>query len=302
MDNPCVLHEPVVLSYVYRLLQFSNNIVITGEVEAVEDGLTTIQILNVECDTTYELSIDAKTAVGVGPETVFTFSTERSPNPFSPGSSLMIRKVSSSTTVVSWRDSLSVCPSTDFVVEYRLLNLEQCQVQLLDTSTRISTRESEIMLNNLNGGSTYMVSVTGQTSSGVDAVLEETWTTPDSVPQLRPTDIGIVYYNPFDLVLEWSAPPCGTRGGVICYEYELVTVSDLTVIRGTTTVPRIQIIPPSGYVNYLFRVATKNSVGLVYSNNINVVPQIIDDDGLCPDRFCLNGGTSYSDNGECFCR
>ncbi|XP_072015053.1 uncharacterized protein [Amphiura filiformis] len=301
MANPCVLDEPVVLSYVYRLIRFSNkrqtDIVITGEVEAEEDGLTIIQILNLECDTTYELSIAAKTAVGVGPETIFTFLTEGSPNPFRPGSSLMIRPLSASTAIVSWQESLSICPSTDFVVEYRLLNLEQCEIQILDTSTRISTRESEITLNNLSGGSTYTVSVTGQTSSGVDAVLEETWTTPDSVPQWPPTDIGIVYYNPFDLVLEWSAPPCGTRGGVICYEYELVTVSDLTVFRGTTTVPRIQISPPSGYVNYLFRVATKNSVGFVYSNNINVVP-----DGLCPDRFCLNGGTCYSDNGESFCR
>ncbi len=61
---------------------FSQSITLSlssGEVPATVDVSTLIEILGLVCDATYEVSVAAKTAGGLGPEATFTFKTDGTP-------------------------------------------------------------------------------------------------------------------------------------------------------------------------------------------------------------------------------
>ena len=104
-------------------------------------------------------------------------------DPFRSGTSISINPISSSTAEISWEITESVCPSTYFIVEDKLLNLEQCEADQTNTKpSRFTTGDTEATLSDLDAGSTYTVSVSSQTSSGTDEVFtrQETWITPQS--------------------------------------------------------------------------------------------------------------------------
>ncbi|XP_072039619.1 uncharacterized protein [Amphiura filiformis] len=314
MAPPCMLDEATIISYVWTLYRISIKrqieIVSTGEVAAEEDGTTAIQIPYLSCASKYELSIAAKSAGGVGPETIVPFQTEDSPNPFLPGSSLGITSSNPSTSTVSWENTVPLCPPpTVYNVAYTLTNLEQCSVPISRSRIDLgSTSDTEIILQYLNGGSTYEVSVTALTATGMDVVLQETWITPESAPTAPPTNIHINEFSADELVIAWDAPPCGTRGGPITYTYELITVSDdskaIPLIHNTLdTTARIKPLP-AGYVRYIFKVATVNSAGMIFSDYINIFPAVTPTTKRtdpCPDGLCQNGGTCFPDDGSCRC-
>ncbi|KAJ8047620.1 Coagulation factor X [Holothuria leucospilota] len=168
---------------------------------------------------------------------------------------------------VTWRIGVDEdCPAESFVVEYKLLNREQCQDESeggLDGTIRTDT--APVLLNNLHPYSTYMVNVTVVNIYGRSTEKQTMVNTSEGAPTDPPTSISTEYHASQDaLVAMWKAPPCGHRNGRITgYTYMLLDVqTDRVIHSGSTQLTIVNLPNVDPLKKYKFLVAARTVTGM----------------------------------------
>ncbi|XP_022082598.1 uncharacterized protein LOC110974931 isoform X2 [Acanthaster planci] len=167
---------------------------------------------------------------------------------------------------LSWeRPTDPDCSPTNYIVEFRLDSLEQCEdVEEPDSLSRAgSTTLTQFTIGGLHPHSTYTVFVTSRNQHGMSIAWQQSVRTNKDVPSTEPTGLTSRYEDGTELHISWNPIPCGQRGGAITgYSYILLDVTTDQVTHSDHTSETSVVFPTlSGLRRYKFLVAATTAVG-----------------------------------------
>ncbi|XP_072047711.1 receptor-type tyrosine-protein phosphatase F-like [Amphiura filiformis] len=221
--------------------------------------------------TTYDFTVVAVTVAGIGPRTPEARITTEKTKP-SPISNLMSLPLDRSTmplvaSTVQWTQSTSgPCQADEYLVEYQLLNIDQCDL-VSDSSTEMydTVTDTDITLTGSSflPHSAYRVYVTARNSGGVADSENINIQTEDAEPTGSPLTVMVTDVGQRRLSFSWTKPACGERNGdIMMYLYQLTDHHTNNVIMGETSDVIVTINNLTPYVMYSFRIAAINTAGL----------------------------------------
>ncbi|XP_072041265.1 receptor-type tyrosine-protein phosphatase delta-like [Amphiura filiformis] len=163
---------------------------------------------------------------------------------------------------LQWDPDPSPCSNViDYLVEFRLTNLDQCDERADDIHT-LTTTSSEATIPNLVSHSTYMISVTSRHNLRSGPTLSMDVTTQQAEPiftSLMPSATTETTFN--GLTFNWKPVPCGQiNGGGLQYKYNLLD-ANYKLIDGATSFTNVTISNLIECSAYRFRVRASNDAG-----------------------------------------
>ncbi|XP_072041263.1 receptor-type tyrosine-protein phosphatase mu-like [Amphiura filiformis] len=163
---------------------------------------------------------------------------------------------------LQWDPDPSPCRnSIDYLVDYRLTNLDQCVTRTDDMHTLITTA-SEATIPNLVSHSTYIISVTTRHNLRSGPSLSMDVMTQQAAPILSPTNVTAYEVASNQISFRWSLPPCGSRHGAIeSYSYILYTVGNTLEENNSTDLEYVTIMNLDPFTDYVFKVAAITESG-----------------------------------------
>ncbi|XP_033636492.1 receptor-type tyrosine-protein phosphatase T-like [Asterias rubens] len=170
-----------------------------------------------------------------------------------------------------------MCPVSNYTVQYELINRDQCQ-QVSDTFMDVDTtetfqfvlQESDLESSMFVPYSTYKIRVRARNEAGLglylNDVINDEFITAERAPSAPPANVTHLNVTDVGAIFQWDEVPCGSRGGIIEYSYELTKSNETSMIEemSARSLIFINLHPCS---DYTFRVAARTSVAIgVYSN------------------------------------
>ncbi|XP_072041064.1 receptor-type tyrosine-protein phosphatase T-like [Amphiura filiformis] len=228
--------------------------------------------------TTYDFTVAAVTVADTGPRSIAARITTEKTKP-SPISNLMALPLDRSTMPlvsprVQWTPSTSSpCQAEEYLVEYLLLNIDQCDL-VSDSATEMyaTVTDTEITLTGSSflPHSTYRVYVTAKNSGGAAGFKNIDIQTEDAEPTGAPLSVEVTDVGQRHLTFSWIEPDCGKRNGdIVMYSYELTDHRTNSVVMDNTSDTTVSIKNLTPYVGYSFSVAAVNSASRgPFSNDI----------------------------------
>ncbi|XP_072027044.1 phosphatidylinositol phosphatase PTPRQ-like [Amphiura filiformis] len=228
--------------------------------------------------TTYDFTVAADTVDGIGPRsTAAQITTEKTkPSPISNLMSLPVDRSAMSwiASKINWTPSTSgLCPADEYLVEYQLLNIDQCDL-VSDSATEMydTVTDTEITLTGSSflPHSTYKMYVTARNSGGAADSENIDIQTGEAEPTGSSLSVVVTDVGQRHLSFSWTEPECGKRNGdIVMYSYELTDHRKNPVVMDKTSDTTVSINNLTPYVMYTFRVAAVNSAGQgPFSNDI----------------------------------
>ncbi|XP_072027055.1 phosphatidylinositol phosphatase PTPRQ-like [Amphiura filiformis] len=208
--------------------------------------------------TTYDFTVAAVTMAGMGPRSTVTSITTGMIEPSS-----IATLTSPLLSTVRWDPpTAGLCPAEEYLVEYELINKDQCEDVTNSAIIMYGTvTDTETTLTGLLPHSTYRVYVTARNSGGAAASQNIEIQTEEGEPTGSPLTVMITNVGQRHLTFSWTEPECGDRNGdIVMYSYELTNNTN-TVITHETSQTTVSISNLTPYVNYSFRIAAVNSAG-----------------------------------------
>ncbi|XP_072041090.1 uncharacterized protein [Amphiura filiformis] len=159
---------------------------------------------------------------------------------------------------IQWQAPTTHCPVDRYIVEYRLVNRDQCQS--ITDSDRLSAGDFTTLsatIRNLLPFSTYEVYVraVNDFGEGIEASILMT-TSSQGGPSAAPSNVKLISSDVDSLSFSWDEVPCGSRHGVITgYYYQLIDDNGVIMQANTTN---MQITFESGLLQcmrYQFKVS-----------------------------------------------
>ncbi|XP_072041905.1 uncharacterized protein [Amphiura filiformis] len=180
--------------------------------------------------------------------------------------------------VLQWGSAVSPCADDiiDYVVEYRLINMDQCIEPTPISTKNFISNGASFTLSNLAHHSTYMISVTARRNTlRLGPTTSVSLVTQQAEPTSPPSDVTAYNTSSDEISIRWSQPPCGSRNGpIVSYAYTLSTVDGALVMEGATESSDISLGPLTPFTDYTFSVAamTESGLGPAYTMVVSTKP------------------------------
>ncbi|XP_072035882.1 receptor-type tyrosine-protein phosphatase F-like [Amphiura filiformis] len=211
-----------IIDYMYEVCVESGVSVSSGSVGSPKEAYVIKDLL--PC-ADYSFRIAGKTSAGVGPFSA-NISVTAAPSPSLSGvEDLVVVEDESSTSLqVSWTYPMSTRCPIQFLVEYELLNMEQCEIgcsMIKEQHAIVSSSQLTIEL--LEQFSTYRVYLTPLNDGSTGPVRFATATTGEGVPLQLPSNVISTEAGPTSITVNVGSAPCGDRNGeIVGYRYILI--------------------------------------------------------------------------------
>ncbi|XP_072041906.1 tyrosine-protein kinase receptor Tie-1-like isoform X1 [Amphiura filiformis] len=168
--------------------------------------------------------------------------------------------------VLQWGSAVSPCATDvkDYIVEYRLINMDQCIEPTPVSSQNVTANGLNFTLSNLAHHSTYLISVTARRNTlRLGPTTSVSLVTQQAEPTSPPSDVTAYNVSSDEISIRWSQPPCGSRNGpIVSYTYTLSTVDGALVMEGVIESPDISLGQLTPFTDYTFSVAAMTEAGL----------------------------------------
>ncbi|XP_038066583.1 angiopoietin-1 receptor-like [Patiria miniata] len=237
----------VIVNYVYKFVTVESD----QELEAVRTEGNSVSVHLPLCGTLYEFEVAAETTKGIGPfsyKSIFA-SFEEVPDAVD---GLTVQGTSHNGVTLLWEvpgtSQEYPCPTSDYLVTFDLINLEQC-LEVHQHGGSVTTTNTSITLRGLKAYSTYNVSITPRNQAGNGTTSSAQFTTGETVPQIPP-EFKSSSATTDSITWTWNPIPCGSRGGNITgYRTRLFRPDGLLGKRGdlTTSVTYTGLEPCTNY-------------------------------------------------------
>ncbi|XP_072041907.1 tyrosine-protein kinase receptor Tie-1-like isoform X2 [Amphiura filiformis] len=168
--------------------------------------------------------------------------------------------------VLQWGSAVSPCATDvkDYIVEYRLINMDQCIEPTPVSSQNVTANGLNFTLSNLAHHSTYLISVTARRNTlRLGPTTSVSLVTQQAEPTSPPSNVTAYNVSSDEISIQWSQPPCGSRNGpIVSYSYTLSTIDGALVMGGVIESPNTSLGRLTPFTDYTFSVAAMTEAGL----------------------------------------